>query len=79
VIFAFYAAMLISATGVETFNLTMHMVLTHLVRWAAGYAPSGYDTIMEGISCQGITKTGYQFNLAGQLRPAPPEHYQGRS
>jgi hypothetical protein len=78
-IFAFYAVMLISATGIETFNLAMHITLNHLVRWAPGYATSGYDTIMEGVSGQGITRTAYQFNLAGQLRPAPPEHYQGRS
>lgn len=78
-IFAFYAVMLISATGIETFNLAMHIALGHLVRWAPGYTTSGSDTILEGVSRQGITKTGYQFNLAGQLRPAPPEHYQGRS
>ena len=78
-IFAFYAVMLISATGIETFNLAMHIVLGHLARWAPDYTTSGWDTIMEGVSRQGITSTGYQNNLAGQLRPAPPEHYQGRS
>jgi hypothetical protein len=78
-IFAFYAVMLISATGIETFNLAMHIALSHLVRWAPGYTTSGSETIMEGVSRQGISQTAYQFNLAGQLRPAPPEHYQGRS
>ena len=78
-VFAFYAVMVISATGIETFNLAMHIVLGHLVRWALGYTRSGYDTILEGVPRQAITQTGYQFNLAGQLRPAPPEHYQGRS
>jgi len=44
-VFAFYAVMVISATGIETFNLAMHIVLGHLVRWALGYTRSGYDTM----------------------------------
>jgi len=78
-IFAFYAVMLICASSGETFNLAMHTVVGQLVRWAPGYILSADNSILEGVSRQGITRTGYQYNLAGQLRPAPPEHYQGRS
>jgi hypothetical protein len=78
-IYAFYAVMLTSATGAESFNLTMHAVIGQLVRWSSGYAIPGSDTIMEGVPRQGIIWTGYQYDLSGQLRPVPPEHRQGRS
>jgi len=78
-IYAYYAVMLISSTGTETFNLAMHSVVAQLARWSSGYVIPGHDTILEGVPRHGITWTGYQYDLSGQLRPVPPEHYQGRS
>ena len=80
-VYAFYVVMIMSATGADTFSLAMHMTLGHLfARWSPGHtAPPGYDTIMDGVSRQGVTWTGYQYDLTGQLRPVPSEHYQGRS
>jgi hypothetical protein len=48
-------------------------------RWAPRDVLPDYNTIMDGVSRQGVTWTGYQYDLSGQLRPVPPEHYQGRS
>lgn len=74
-----YATMMISATGAETFNLMAHAILGHLTRWAPGYLIPEYQTILDGVPRQGITLTGYQYNLAGELRPLPREQYRDRA
>jgi hypothetical protein len=74
-----YATMMISATGVETFNLTAHAIFGHLTRWAPGYVVAEYQTILDRVPRQGVTLTGYQYNLAGELRPVPREQYRDRA
>jgi len=34
---------------------------------------------LDGVPRQGITLTGYQYNLAGELRPVPREQYRDRA
>jgi hypothetical protein len=74
-----YVTMMISATGAETFNLTMHAILAHLTRWAPGYGVAEYQTVLDGVPRQGVNLTGYQYDLAGELRPVPREQYLDRA
>ncbi|AUT64969.1 DUF6602 domain-containing protein [Paraburkholderia terrae] len=77
--FPIYALLLISASWTGTFNLAMHMVLGHLVRWSPRNVPPEYMTVLDDVPRQGITWTGYQYNLAGQLCPVPRECYNDRA
>lgn len=77
-VYAFYAPLVIAATGVGTFNATMDLVATQLVRWTDGYVIPGRETITAGMSRQSIVVTGYMPDLSGRLLPAPYEQYDGR-
>jgi hypothetical protein len=70
---------MISASRAGTFNLTMHMLLGQLARWSPGYVLTDYETILDGVPRQGLIWTGYQYNLAGELRPVPRDHYNDRA
>jgi hypothetical protein len=75
----FYSVMMISASGVETFNLAMHMLLAQLARWSLGYVTPDYKTILDDVPRQGLIWTGYQHNLVGELRPVPRDQYDDRA
>jgi hypothetical protein len=70
---------MISATGSETFNLMAHAIFGHLTRWAPGYVIHEYQTILDGVPRQAVTLTGYQYNLAGELRALPRDQYRDRA
>jgi hypothetical protein len=78
-VFPYYALIMISASRAGTFNLTMHMLLAQLARWSPGYVLTGYETILDGVPRQGLIWAGYQYNLAGELRPVPRDHYNDRA
>jgi hypothetical protein len=78
-VFPYYAQIMISASGAGTFNLTMHMLLGQLARWSPGYVLAGYETILDGVPRQGLIWNGYQYNLDGELRPVPRDHYIDRA
>jgi hypothetical protein len=73
-----YATMMISATGAETFNLMAHAIFGHLTRWAPGFVVPD-QTILDGVPRQAVTLTGYQYDLAGQLRALPRDQYRDRA
>ena len=66
----FYVQLMISASRAGTFNLAMHIVLGQLSRWG-GYVLADYGTILDSVPRHGLMWTGYQYDLAGELRPVP--------
>jgi hypothetical protein len=75
---AYYAVMVALASDSGTFNRLIHLLSGQLVRWSAEGALPGYETMLDGVPRDGLTCTGYQYNLAGELRPVPRGHYKGR-
>lgn len=76
---SYYAVLMISASGAGTFNLAMHMLLGQLARWSPGSVSPEYLTVLDGVPRQALVWTGYQYNLAGELRPVPRERYNDRA
>ena len=75
---ATYVVMVIKASGGHTFNQMMHTVLAHLWMFSPGANLPDREEITKGVQNHALTQSGYQYNLAGQLRPVPPEYTQGR-
>ncbi|MFM0208312.1 hypothetical protein PQQ96_12945 [Paraburkholderia sediminicola] len=76
---SYYAVLMISASGAGTFNLAMHMLLGQLARWSPGSVSPEYLTVLDSVPRQALVWTGYQYNLAGELRPVPRERYNDKA
>jgi len=75
---ATYIVMIIKPSVRYTFNQVMHTVLAHLWIFSPGANLPDREAIIEGVQNFALTQSGYQYNLAGELRPVPAEHVQGR-
>jgi hypothetical protein len=75
---ATYIVMIIKPSVRYTFNQMMHTLLAHLWIFSPGANLPDREAITEGVQNFALTQSGYQYNLAGELRPVPPEHVQGR-
>jgi hypothetical protein len=70
--------MIIKPAGGYTFNQMMNVLFAHLAIFSPGVKLPDREAITKGVQNLALTQSAYEFNLAGELRPAPPEHYQGR-
>ena len=75
----YYSVMMMSASGTGTFNLAMHMMIPQLSRWSEGFAVPGWETLLDDVPRTGINWTGYQHNLAGELRPVPRDQQRNNT
>ena len=75
---ATYIVMIIKPSGSYTFNQMMHTLLAHLWIFSPGAALPDREAMVKGVRNIALTQTGYQYNLAGELRPVPPDQVQGR-
>jgi hypothetical protein len=75
---AIYIVMIVKPGGDYTFNQMMDLLLAHLAIFSPGAKLPDREAITKGVQNLALTQSSYEFNLAGELRPAPPEHYQGR-
>lgn len=75
---ATYIVMIITPAGGYTFNQMMHSVLAHLWIFSPGANLPDREAMVAGVMNVALTQTGYQYNLAGELRPMPPDQVQGR-
>ena len=75
---ATYIVMIIKPSGGYTFNQMMHTVLAHLWIFSPGAALPDREEIVKGVRNIALTQIGYQYNLAGELRPVPSDQVQGR-
>ena len=75
---ATYIVMIIKPSGGYTFNQMMHTVLAHLWIFSPGADLPDREAIIKGVRNIALTQTGYQHNLAGELRPVLADQIQGR-
>ncbi len=75
---AIYVVMVIKPDTKYAFNKMMSIVLTHLSIFAPGASLPDREAITEMIPNPALIQSGYQYNLAGNLRFVPPEFIQGR-
>jgi hypothetical protein len=75
---AIYVVMIVKPGGRYTFNQMMHIVLAHLAIFSPGASLPDREAVAQGVPNLALVQSGYQYNLAGELRPVPPEHVQGR-
>jgi hypothetical protein len=75
---ATYVVMIIKPAGGYTFSQMMHTVLAHLAIFSPGANLPDREAVRQGVQNLALTQSGYQYNLAGELRRVPPEHMQGR-
>jgi hypothetical protein len=75
---AIYVVMIIKPSGGYTLNQMIHTVLTHLWLFSPGADLPDRDEIIKGVQNPVLTQSGYQYDLAGELRRVPPEQMQGR-
>jgi hypothetical protein len=75
---AIYVVMIIKPSAGYTLNQMMHTVLMHLWLFSPDADLPDRDEIIKGVQNLVLTQSGYQYDLAGELRPVPPQQMQGR-
>ena len=73
-----YVVMGVRPTAGRTLNRMLAYVVAHLALSAPGAAVPPFREILDGVPNTCITLTGYQFDLAGVLRPVPRQFYNDR-
>lgn len=61
-----------------TFNKIISFISAYTVFYYPGVRVDGWQELMNGVCQTAITLPGYQYNVSGDIRPVPPEHYVGR-
>jgi hypothetical protein len=75
---AVYVQISMRPTGGLTFNRMMAFLIAHLNIFNPMAVPINFMDVLEGVPKLGISFSGYQFNLAGQLKPVPENLYNDR-
>lgn len=73
-----YIVMVMKPSGAHTLNRMLSFVVGHLALFAPGADVPKFPDIVEGIANTGVTLTGYQCNLAGEIAPVPRTFYNDR-
>lgn len=65
-----------------TLDGTFNKLLSFIVGYAAVFSPGAdvpnFTLLLEGVCSNIVTLTGYQYNLAGELKPVPRQFYADR-
>jgi len=73
-----YVVMVMKPSGEHTLNRVLAFVAAHLALFTPGADVPRFLEIVAGIPNNGVTLTGYQCNLAGQIVPVPRQFYNDR-
>jgi hypothetical protein len=73
-----YIVTVMRPTGDYAFNKMLAFLLAHLGIFAPGAKLPAWNPILEGVTQNVVTLTGYQYNLHGDLLPVPQEFYNDR-
>jgi hypothetical protein len=73
-----YVIIIIKPTRQFTFNKMCSFLMAHLMIFSPGARLPNWDKILEGTPKEGMTFTGYQYNLSGKLMPVPRQFYNDR-
>ena len=67
-----YIVLVIKPAASFAFNKMCALLFAHLAIFSPGAAGEKWTEVLRGVT-QGLTVCGYQYDLAGQLRPVAPE------
>ena len=73
-----YVIMFIKPAGWFSFNKFCSFLMAHLMIFSPGANLPKWNQILEGAPEEGMTVTGYQYNLSGILMPVPRQFYNDR-
>ena len=73
-----YVIVLIRPTERFTFNKMCSFFIAHLMIFSPGASLPTWNQLLEDIPDYGMAVTGYQYDLSGNLKPVPREHYNDR-
>lgn len=73
-----YILMVMKPTGPFTLNRMLSFLVGHLATFSPGSRLPRFPDFVEGVPNNGMTLTGYQYNLAGDLVPVPRLFYNDR-
>lgn len=73
-----YVIVLIRPTERFTFNKMCSFLIAHLMIFSPGASLPNWNKIMEDTIDYGMAVTGYQYDLSGNLKPVPRQHYNDR-
>jgi hypothetical protein len=74
----FYVIILIKPAQAFTFNKMCSFLMAHLMIFSPSAKLPNWAQVLEGTPKEGMTLTGYQFNLSGHLMPVPRQFYNDR-
>jgi hypothetical protein len=75
---AWYILMVLRPAADYSLNKMMGFLLPHLEIFSPGAKVPRWIEVLNGVTSQVVTKTGYQYNLRGELVPVPREFYNDR-
>jgi hypothetical protein len=73
-----YVVIAMTPTGSYTFNRMLAFLVGQLLFFSPGVRLPDFKQILEGVSKQAITVSGFQYNLKGELVPVPRQFYSDR-
>lgn len=73
-----YVIILIRPTQRFTFNKMCAFLMVHLMIFSPGSNLPNWNQVLQGTPKEGMTLTGYQYNLSGNLMPVPRQFYNDR-
>lgn len=73
-----YVIIVVRPTGRFTFNKMCSFLIAHLMIFSPGANLPDRSQVLEGTPKEGMTVTGYQYNLLGKLMPVPRQFYNDR-
>jgi hypothetical protein len=75
---AWYVIPTMQASKDGTFNKVFSFIASYTVFFYPGVTVLDYNSMQDGVCKTIVTFPGYQYNVGGDIRPVPPEHYAGR-
>ena len=73
-----YIVMVVRPVGENTFNKMLALLIGHLSAFSPGAKLPEFTKALEGVPQTAIVKTGYQYDLRGELLPVPRHLYADR-
>jgi hypothetical protein len=75
---AMYVVIVMRPAGNQTFNKLFAFLLAHLGIFSPGARIPNFAEVLEGVPKTAIVIAGFQYDLKGNLKPVPRDHYQDR-
>src|SRR5439155_4615631 len=73
-----YVVIVMRPTGAYTFNKMFSFLIAHLGIFSPGAKLPNWAQVLEGVTKQAVTISGFQYNLSGELAPVPRQFYNDR-